>query len=967
MADYTPQQFTEKWERAELKERASYQEHFMDLCHLVGHPTPVEMDPTGEFFCFEAGGKTTTGGQGFADVWYKGHFAIEYKGKGKYETLDAAYQQLLKYREYLGNPPLLIVCDIENWEIHTNFTGTEKRVHRFANRDIATTTRIQRMLRWLFDDPQQFHPERTAEEVTADAAVGFKDIADNMRAWDAAPERIAHFLTKLVFCLFAEDVGLLPAGLSGKGLFTEIVEQTRTKPRDFVTYTQQLFQAMAQGGKVQFRDIRWFDGILFDDVVVEELSAEALTALLKACNVDWSSVEPAIFGTLFERSLDPSKRAQLGAHYTSRSDILLIVEPVLMQPLRREWETIQAEAAPVREKYDAALNDGTRATVTRFANELLALRERMLARLRSVTVLDPACGSGNFLYVALQLLKDLEKEVIHHPLWRNLPLAIPEVHPRQLYGIEINPIAHDLASIVVWIGYIQWQQNNGYLSFKEPILEPLRNIQQMDAILAFDQDGNPVEPEWPSVDVIVSNPPFLGDKKMRSELGDQYVDVLRSLYEDKIPGQSDLVCYWFEQARQMIEHGHVKRAGLLSTNSIRSGSNRRVLDRIKETGDIFMAWSDRDWILDGAAVRVSMVGFDAGLETKKYLDSAQVTEIHPNLTAKIDITIARQLGENSGRGFIGGQKTGPFEIDEGQARMMLKAQNRSGVDNSDVLRPFYVAQDITGRWSGRWIVDFGFDTPLEQAQLYELPFAFVKEAVYPVRQENRQEVLRQNWWLHEKPRPAMRQALADLACFICTPRVAKHRIFVWLPINVWPDTRTVVIASDQDYHFGVLHSQIHEVWSLATSSWHGKGNDPTYNTTTCFETFPFPWSPGQEPTEHPAYLAISAAAQQLHEEREVWLNPPGASERILKDRTLTNLYNALLVFRGISAPEGKKHPKIIAAAGDFAPRLDALHRALDRAVCEAYGWEYAVLDDKEEILRRLLALNLERASQLNEY
>jgi type II restriction/modification system DNA methylase subunit YeeA len=239
-----------------------------------------------------------------------------------------------------------------------------------------------------------------------------------------------------------------------------------------------------------------------------------------------------------------------------------------MQPLRREWEAVKAEAAPMREQYDAALASGSRRDIKTFGDRLHTLRERILSRLRGVTVLDPACGSGNFLYVSLQLLKDLEKEVIHHPLWHDLPLAIPEVHPRQLYGIEINPIAHDLASIVVWIGYIQWQQNNGYLSFQEPILEPLDNIRQMDAILAFDEDGNPVEPEWPSVDVIVSNPPFLGDKKMRAELGDEYVDALRALYEDQIPGQSDLVCYWFEQARQMIEQGRARRAGLLATNSI---------------------------------------------------------------------------------------------------------------------------------------------------------------------------------------------------------------------------------------------------------------------------------------------------------------------------------------------------------------------------------------------------------------
>lgn len=715
MTSLTPQQFVQKWEDSALKERSSYQEHFMDVCHLVGHPTPAAFDPTGETFTFVAGGKKLGGGQGWADVWYKGHFAIEYKGKGKYDTLDAAYDQLLKYRENLDNPPLLIVCDIEHWEIHTNFTGTPKRIERFTNRDIASSTRVQRMLRWLFEDPQQFHPRRTTEQVTADAADVFRQIADNMRAWDAAPERIAHFLTKLVFCLFAEDVGLLPAGLSGNGLFTEIVEQTRTRPSDFVLYTGQLFQAMAQGSKVQFRDIRWFDGRLFEDITVEPLSAEALTALERACRVDWSSVEPAIFGTLFERSLDPSKRAQLGAHYTSRADILLIVEPVLMQPLRREWEAIQAEAAPIREKYDAALRNGSRATITRFAHDLLALRERMLERLRTVTVLDPACGSGNFLYVALQLLKDLEKEVIHHPLWHDLPLAIPEVHPRQLFGIEINPIAHDLASIVVWIGYIQWQQNNGYLSFREPILEPLDNIRLMDAILAFDEAGNPVEPEWPSVDVIVSNPPFLGAKKMLGELGEEYVSQVRKVYAGRLPGFSDLVTFWFERARTQLEQGKVKRVGLLATNSIGMGTNLAVLKRIKRIGDIFMAWSDRPWILDGAAVRVAMIGFDDGSETGRLLDGKAVDRINADLTCEVNLTVARTLSENLGIAFIGTQKSGPFDIEPALAQEMLLQQNPSGVLNSDVVRPWVNGSDIARRSRGMFVIYFDAESTKQQA------------------------------------------------------------------------------------------------------------------------------------------------------------------------------------------------------------------------------------------------------------
>ena len=1002
MTSITPQQFVQKWEDSALKERSSYQEHFMDVCHLVGHPTPAALDPTGETFTFEAGVKKLGGGQGWADVWYKGHFAIEYKGKGKYDTLEAAYDQLLKYRENLDNPPLLIVCDIANWEIHTNWPNTSKKVYRFKNTDLTRPT-VQRVLYNLFYEPNALHPDRTTEQVTADAADVFKQIAENMRDWQAAPERIARFLTKLVFCLFAEDVSLLPIVDTGKGIFSEIIAKSRQRPTFLARYLRELFVAMRDGGEMLFRDIPYFNGGLFENVDVEELSLEALTALERACNLDWSAVQPGIFGTLFERSLDPSKRAQLGAHYTSEDDIRLIVEPVLMQPLRREWEALKAEAAPIRAAYEEALAErNVRKQVNRL-RELEALRDQMLERLRSVTVLDPACGSGNFLYVALQALLDLEKEVRLHPLFADLPPAFPGVHPRQLYGIEKDAIAHDLASIVVWIGYIQWWRNNGERYHSKPILEPLDNIERKDAILAFDEAGNPVEPEWPGVDVIVSNPPFLGNRKLRSELGDEYIDSLVQLFRPAFGNLTpDLVCYWYEKSRRQLETGGVKRVGLLATNSIRGGTNRLVLERIADTGRIFMAWSDREWILDGAAVRVSIVGFDSGHEQQTTLNGLRVTKINPDLTQDMDITEVRQLGENQHLSFQGIIKRGPFDMPEDVAMQMIRTPNNDDAfQNLAVLKPVYNGIDITRRCRRIWIVDFGIDTPIEVARKFSLPFQYVETHVQPMRATANQETARNVWWLHWNPRPAMREALAALERYIATPTVSKHRLFVWLDRQIHPDHQLIVFARSDDYFFGVLHSRFHEVWALRMGTWLGKGNDPRYTPTTTFETFPFPWPPGQEPVRPPhpqplpheeggasdaallpsplagegpgmggqspgmgayaAYRAISTAAARLHAERDTWLNPPGVPESQLKDRTLTNLYNALAVFRGDPPAQGKRHPPVKPAAGDFAPRLAALHRALDEAVCDAYGWEHDVLADEEEILRRLLALNLARA------
>lgn len=946
----TPQEFVNRWVNTELGEKQIAQTHFLDVCKLVGvvMPTGAGLTQRGETFVFEQSLKGTTG-HGFADVYYENHFAVEYKSPDKYADLNAAYEQLQRYRENLKNPPLLVVTDINHWEIHTNFPNTEKRVYHFSNNEIATNSEVLAWLRAMFQAPERLHPGRNTDQVTKEAADAFQLIADNMRDWNAEPTRIAYFLTKLVFCLFAEDVGLLPS-MSGEaqGIFSYIIDHSRGKPGAFKQYVQNIFVAMNEGGNMFMRDIPYFNGALFKVVTVETLQVNAIEELAKAAKLNWESIEPSIFGTLFERSLDPNKRSQHGAHYTSRDDILLIVEPVLMQPLRYEWVTVQLEAEKIRERYDKA---GTGRAKTNARNQLLELRDGILKRIRKTTVLDPACGSGNFLYVSLQMLMDLEKEVIHNPLWAGLQMATREVHPRQMYGIEIDPIAHALASIVVWIGYIQWRINNGYgQEFGEPILEELEdNIVCIDAILSFDDDGNTAAPEWPRVDVIVGNPPFLGGKKQRRELGDEYVERLFARYP-QIHGEADLSTYWFEKSRQQVNSGQAKRAGLLSTNSIRGVRSRTVLDRIKETGDIFMAWSDREWILDGAAVRVSMIGFDDGGESAKTLDGVVVNEINPDLTGTDCISGALSLEENRNISFMGLSPTGNFSIDDNLAQQILAEDDQ----NLDVLNRFISGTDITNRDRAKWIIDFtGFD--LYQAEQYEIPIRHLLENVKPYRDNHRNKRLQEYWWQFEATRSGMINALGSVTRQLMTSLTAKHRFFVWYPSEARAANTVVAIARDDDYMFGILHSMIHVVWALRKGA--TLEDRPRYNNSTTFETFPFPWSPGQEDESHSAHAAISAAAKQLHEERDTWLNPPDMSENELKDHTLTNLYNALAVFREHDSMKTKP------AAADFAPRLDQLHHELDKAVCDAYGWEYDVLNDQEEILRQLLALNMARAAQ----
>ena len=507
----SPQEFVAKWRGVTLKERSASQSHFNDLCHLAAHPTPIEADPNGTWFTFEAGADKSGGGQGWADVWMRGHFAWEYKGKDA--NLDKAYQQLLRYRESLQNPPLLIVSDIDRIVIHTNFTNTVKQVIPITLDDLLTPDG-QRKLKAVFREPDFFKSPQTTDAVTRQAAQDFAHLADLLRTQGHEPQRIAHFLIRLLFCLFSEDIGLLP-----ENLFTQMIEGSRHKPNEFTEMLQQLFGLMAKGGRFGLQRIEHFNGGLFENDTVLPLDSDGMAILARVSRLDWSSMEPSILGTLFERSLDPSKRSQLGAHYTSREDILLIVEPVLMAPLRRKWVEVQAAARELAEKRDQA---GSRSAASRYTNELEKLLRDFADELAGVRVLDPACGSANFLYVALRQLLDLWKAVAVLGAELGLTMMSPLAgapSPSQLYGIEVNPYAHELAQATIWIGWIQWLNENGYGTPSEPILKPLDNIKNMDAVLAFDEDGQPYEPEWPEADVIVGNPPFLGERRMRAELG----------------------------------------------------------------------------------------------------------------------------------------------------------------------------------------------------------------------------------------------------------------------------------------------------------------------------------------------------------------------------------------------------------------------------------------------------------------
>ena len=1063
-------EFKTKWSRYQGKETSAYQGHFDDLCRLLGQQTPTEADPSGsDFFCYQKrvvkdaelldlehpdSGDPTE--RGFAVVWKKCCFGWEYKGKKK--NLDEAYKQLLRYREALLNPPLLVVCDFDRYIIRTNFNGTVQETYEFTNDQIDRPENL-RILRALFENPDFLKPQRTTAQVTKALAEKLAEVARSLQKRESAELadaktraevtvaqrknlRIARFLNRLIFCFFAEDTGLLP-----KKLFSDLAKTALDDPHQFSQVLESLFRTMAKGGMFGPYRIRHFNGHLFEESTVFELNDDERRILAEASEADWQFVEPSIMGTLFARGLDPDQLAALGAQYTDRGDIVTIVEPVLMAPLRREWAALKASLLAAFKR-----GQGTPAERARI--------EAFLRKLRKIVVMDPACGSGNFLYVSLQMLLDLEKEVITFATMLGFQFT-PEVGVQQLRAIEINPYAYELAQVTVQIGYLQWRRDNGFDNDRTPVLQNLDGFQNEDALLVphFHNKARTLkeaqadehkedaslkfytERQWPVCDVLVGNPPFLGDKLMRGQLGDTYVEELRRTYGSRIPGQSDLCCYWFEKARDLIEQGKCKRAGLLATQGIRGGANREVLKRIKQTGDMFFAESDRDWVLDGANVHVSMVGFDDGSQNDRKLDGMTVETINANLTSTTEVGRAVALQANALIGFIGVAQKAPFDVSADQALDWLFQNNPHGKPNSDVLIPIRNATDVTKRPRDVWNVDFGLDMSLEEASRYEAPFEHVQEVVYPLRVNHREARQTRYWWLFARPCPDMRKALAGLARFLTTPRVSKFRVLRWLEPEILCDSAVVAFARDDDYFFGVLQSQFHEMWALGQGTQlREKESGFRYTPTTCFETFPFPFPDDLQPPEPapvksppksekppepdrfyaenlaaknyylgkeepPPYggrcrreeadpspyaprtplsppdhrAAVAAAGKELNELRERWLNPPEWTvERILEfPGSADGPWSRYVVKPDKNGIGTVRYPRLEPRDSDCAAKLkkrtltnlynerpawlDLAHKKLDAAVAAAYGWPTDLSD--EQILERLLALNLERAAE----
>lgn len=960
----TPEAFIQKYTNTRLNERGGAQLHFIDLCDLLQVPRPTG----GEEYRFEQPVLKVAGGKGFADVYSEGKFGWEYKGKNA--NLEKAYLQLLSYREDLDNPPLLIVSDMQTIELHTNFTGTQKSVIRWTLEDLKDGQRREQLRRvWL--DPASFNPSQRIELATVAAVESLAKVSETLKARHEDPEMVAHFLVRVMFTLFAEDVELLP-----RETFKRLLEAAKKEPEDFKEMCEELFSAMSVGKKTLVGRIPHINGGVFENTSAPSLSRDEVNRLYDASRRDWKQVDPTIFGTLFETVIDPSKRWQLGAHYTPLSDILDVVEPVVMRPLRAEWEAIRSDIGPLLAEIDEAHAQRGGDLYAQAGlgqaqmEEALGKLSDFQNRLALVTVLDPAMGSGNFLYVTLRLLLDLEAEVREtiRTITQDVPPS-PKVSPRQMLGMEVNQYAHEIAGMVLWIGYLQWLREHDENFRLSPVLDKLPGLMHQDAV--FDATTKQIR-EWPQAEFIVGNPPFLGYSPMRQQLNTKdnptYVDDLRAAYADRIPGFSDFVCYFFEKARENIENGNTKRVGLIATNSISGGENARVLDRILETGEILRAWPDRAWIQDGAAVRTSVVIFGKKASEQKVLLHHEgdernpakritverfVEHINADLTSGPNLRSAKGLQENFGRSFIGVfPGVIDFVIPERRAGDWVRLPNPEGVNNSDVLKPFKGGEDINDIDAMRYIIDFS-DYDLDSAKKYDEPMQWVVNNVKPKKDQSAEKANRERWWQFKRTNPAMRAAIKPLSRYIATSRHSKFRNFVWLPKNVVPDSALAIVAADDDYTFGVLNSVIHDRWATRLGTAVGKGNDPRYTPTTTFETFPFP-RPTPEQRSNIAKAAIyleevrAFLKTQEDPKKKVFEGKLKADQLVtFKPLTLTGMYNLLQDYRisGIELVSG------IAA-------LHRAHAALDAAVAEAYGWAWPMVED--EFLAHLLDINMER-------
>ena len=942
-------------------------------------------------------------------------------------SLNKAFAQARRYACHLPGfaPPFLVVCDVGHYfEARSDFSGSGRLYEAGTSRRFSigelTDLRTASYLRRLLTDPLSLDPARYQQRISVEVAADLARISAALEESGEPAGVVARFLMRCLFAMFAEDTELLRAKS-----FSTLLSTFQGQPDVLSGMLDNIFSVMDRGGLDSlFGRVPQFNGGLFAGSCSVRLNAAAAEALVTAASRDWSEVEPSIFGTLVEQALDPAERHGLGAHFTPRAYIERLVRPTVIEPLRDDWLKVRAVVWEV-------LGDGE--PTARAKGRAIDILQAFHAKLCQVRVLDPACGTGNFLYVTYDLLKDLEAEVLRAMAdlgQRQEGLAGLQgatVSPAQLLGVERNPRAREIADLVLWIGHLQrTRRDRGSAAIGEPILRTLNNIEGRDAVLRYDGVPVPRRDEtgavvtvwdmgskkktdavtgrkvpdaaqrvtvvdypgavaaiWPEADFIVSNPPFIGNKVMREALGDGYAEALRAAWP-AVPAGVDLVMYWWEKAATLCRAGSVRRFGFITTNSITQVSNRAVLEPHMAAGlRLLFAVPDHPWVMDapnlqtvtrrgkkgekiGKAANVRIAMSVAGMEgpaprivrvmreswsaerelPEIVTEETVVSLIHSDLSGGANVAAAVPLKANQGVCFQGMNLVGKgFRLEAEEVVAMGYDLNNL----PDVIRRHENARDITQGGDPRYVIDLYGLKAEEARERYPRLYQRLLDTVKPERDQNKRASRRDRWWLFGEMVPALRRAWAGLSFVIVTPETAKHRFFVKRALPYVPDHKLYALCLPEAWQWGALSSRFHAYYALAAGGRMGVGNDPIWNNTLCFLTFPFP-----DPTPDQR-AQIGALAEQLDAHRS-------RIEATAPKAYLTAQYNALVRLR--EARAGGKALDATERAFHNAAEvgiLADLHEALDSAVAEAYGWPADLTE--AEILTRLVALNQERAAE----
>ena len=861
--------FLNKWLGSEANERANYQGFFLDLCDALGvEKPPPKGDVEDAPYCFDKdikfySGKKTAPTTRFADFYKESCFLIEAKqgskksskGHGKRGTkayrdvMQKAFNQARQYAAMLTvRPPFLITCDIgshfEVWEGFSGEYGSYGARQRVNLKDLADADVFERFVK-IFTDPQALNPEKLRARVTREVAAELAKLSRWLEEQGHEPQETASFLMRCIFTMFAEDVGLLEEEVFTKALRDRWIPNSAS----FQAQIEELWRKMNTGGTFGYDRILKFNGSFFEDATAFALPKEQLEILYAAAAKDWSQVEPAIFGTLVERALEKKERSRLGAHYTPRSYVERLVRPVVMEPLRQEWEEIELEVIRLLEP-EAEKTEPTAKQRQKAEKEI----QVFLDKLREIKILDPACGTGNFLYVSLDLMKGLEQEVITRlvDVAENVQLGIEQINPAQFLGIEINPRAAAIAELVIWIGYLQWYfKRFGNAEPPEPVLQAFGNIECRDAVLAWDEKVPDVDEktgevrtrwggqmmvhpvtgeevpdppdqvviyeylnaraaEWPEADYVVSNPPFVGNARMREFLGDGYAETLRNTYPD-VSEAVDFVMYWWHKAGELVRLSNLRKFGLITTNSIRQSRLRSVLDfhcTQKKPLRLRFVIPDHPWIDKGAAVRIAMTVGEK--DHKKIVqlsklgtvirendeedpesnsDSIEIQwqtvgKIFSNLRVGADLSSAAALKSNEGLSCQGVKLHGQG--------FLINKDNPHGLESA-VTRPFMTGRGLINSSIESYAIDLLGVKESRISTDYPKAYQWLYEYVKPERAQNNRKSYRERWWIFGEPRASYRDVWKSVDRYIATTRTAKHRVFQFLSANTISESGIVMI------------------------------------------------------------------------------------------------------------------------------------------------------------------------------